>query len=47
MENLMSIRKQAGVMLVTLLFAGATLAQTPDVKPERIRAISYRFRVIS
>lgn len=37
MENLMSIRKQAGVMLVTLLFAGAALAQTPDVKPERIR----------
>jgi hypothetical protein len=29
--------KQAGVMLATFLFAGATLAQTPDVKPERIR----------
>jgi hypothetical protein len=37
MENLMSIRKQAGVLLVTLLFAGAALAQAPDVKPERIR----------
>jgi hypothetical protein len=36
-ENLMSICKQAGVMLTTLLFAGAALAQTPDVKPERIR----------
>jgi hypothetical protein len=36
-ENLMSIRKQAGVMLATLLFAGAALAQAPDVKPERIR----------
>jgi hypothetical protein len=33
----MSIRKHAGVMLATLLFAGAALAQTPDVKPERIR----------
>jgi hypothetical protein len=33
----MSIRKHAGVMLVTLLFAGAAPAQTPDVKPERIR----------
>ena len=33
----MSIRKKAGVMLATVLFAGAALAQTPDVKPERIR----------
>ena len=33
----MSISKQAGVMLATLLFAGAALAQAPDVKPVRIR----------
>jgi len=36
-ENLMSIRKQAGVMLATFLFAGAALAQVPDAKPVRIR----------
>jgi hypothetical protein len=36
-ENLMSIRKQAGAMLATLLFAGAALAQAPDAKPVRIR----------
>jgi 1-acyl-sn-glycerol-3-phosphate acyltransferase len=34
---MMSIRKQAGVMLATLLFAGAALAQAPDAKPVRIR----------
>ena len=33
----MSIRKQAGVMLATLLLAGAALAQAPDIKPVRIR----------
>ncbi len=33
----MSVRKQASAMLATLVFAGAALAQTPDVKPERIR----------
>jgi hypothetical protein len=33
----MSIRKQASVMLVTLLFAGVALAQAPDAKPARIR----------
>ena len=33
----MSIRKQAGVMLATLLFAGTAFAQAPGVKPERIR----------
>ena len=33
----MSIRKQAGVMLATLLFTGAALAQAPDAKPVRIR----------
>jgi hypothetical protein len=37
MEKLMSIRKQAGVMLATLLLAGAALAQAPDIKPVRIR----------
>jgi hypothetical protein len=37
MENLMSIHKQAGAILAIVLFAGAGLAQTPDVKPERIR----------
>jgi hypothetical protein len=37
MENPMSIRKQAGVLLATLLFAGAALAQSPEAKPERIR----------
>jgi hypothetical protein len=37
MENPMSIRKQAGVMLATLVFAGAALSQTPDAKPVRIR----------
>jgi hypothetical protein len=37
MENLMAFRKQAGVMLATLLFAGAALAETLDVKPVRIR----------
>jgi len=36
-ENLMSIRKQAGVMLAAFLFAGAALAQAPDGKPVRIR----------
>lgn len=33
----MPIRKHAGVMLVTLLFAGVALAQAPDAKPVRIR----------
>jgi hypothetical protein len=33
----MSVHKQAGAMLATLLFAGAALAQAPDAKPERIR----------
>ena len=33
----MSIHKQAGVLLATLLFAGAALAQSPEAKPERIR----------
>src|SRR5258705_3347022 len=37
MENLMSIRKEAGVMPATLRFAGAALAQAPDAKPVRIR----------
>jgi hypothetical protein len=44
MENLMSLRKQAGVMLATLLFAGAALAQTPDVKPERVRGDIVSFQ---
>jgi hypothetical protein len=33
----MSIREKAGLMLASLLFAGAALAQAPGVKPERIR----------
>jgi hypothetical protein len=33
----MSIPKKIWVVLVTLAFAGISLAQTPDVKPERIR----------
>ena len=33
----MSIRLKLGITLVTLAFAGASLAQTPDVKPTRIR----------
>ena len=40
----MSIRKKAGVMLATVLFAGAALAQTPDVKPERIRGDIVSFK---
>jgi hypothetical protein len=33
----MSIRMKLGVTLATFAFAGVTLAQTPAVKPERIR----------
>jgi 1-acyl-sn-glycerol-3-phosphate acyltransferase len=44
MENPMSIRKQAGVMLAALLFAGTALAQAPDVKPERIRGDIVSFQ---
>ena len=33
----MSIRMKLGVTLDTFAFAGVTLAQTPAVKPERIR----------
>src|SRR3981081_2379991 len=37
MENVMSVHKQAGVMLAPLLFAGVAVAQVRDVKPVRIR----------
>ena len=40
----MSIRKQAGVMLAALLFAGAAPAQTSDAKPERIRGDIVSFQ---
>jgi 1-acyl-sn-glycerol-3-phosphate acyltransferase len=40
----MSIRKQAGVMLAALLFAGSALAQAPDAKPERIRGDIVSFQ---
>ncbi len=45
----MSIRKQAGVMLATFLFAGVSVAQTPDVKPVRIRGdiVSFQGEILT
>ena len=40
----MSIRKYAGIVLAFFLFAGAGLAQTSDVKPERIRGDIVSFQ---
>jgi hypothetical protein len=33
----MSFRKHAGIFLAAVLFAGTSVAQTPEAKPERIR----------
>ena len=40
----MSISKRAGAVLIAFLFAGAALAQAPDVKPERIRGDIVSFK---